>query len=172
MVCSGLALELGFSLILANMALGMTLVNLLEGDKSAFNSVMDMAPPIYIIFFFLVGARLQLSLLTQLGGLGLIYIVFRISGKTVGAYTGARVSGADENVRKYLGLCLLPQGGVAVGLSIQALHEFKTFGPAGVQLGLLAVNVIAATTFILEMIGPPSTRYAIIKAGESHIEKY
>ncbi len=172
LVCSGLALELGFSLILANMALGMTLVNLLEGDKSAFNSVMAMAPPIYIIFFFLVGARLQLSLLTQLGGLGLIYIVFRISGKTVGAYTGARVSGADEVVQKYLGLCLLPQGGVAVGLSIQALHEFRAFGPAGVHLGLLAVNVIAATTFILEMIGPPSTRYAIIKAGESHIEEY
>ncbi len=101
-----------------------------------------------------------------------VYIVFRISGKTVGTYTGARVSGADEVVQKYLGLCLLPQGGVAVGLSIQAMHEFKTFGPAGVQLGLLAVNVIAATTFILEMIGPPSTRYAIIKAGESHIEEY
>ncbi len=171
LVCSGLALQFHFSLILANMALGMTLVNLLHGDKTAFNSVMTMAPPIYIIFFFLVGARLQISLLSQLGVLGLIYIVFRISGKTVGSFVGARISGADENVQKYLGLCLLPQGGVAVGLSIQALQDFKAFGPAGVHLGLLAVNVIAATTFILELIGPPTTRFAIIRAGESHIEK-
>ncbi|MFQ6136421.1 MAG: cation:proton antiporter, partial [Candidatus Hydrothermarchaeales archaeon] len=167
---SGLALQFGFPLILANMSLGMTLVNLLHGDKTAFNSAMTLAPPIYIIFFFLVGARLQISLLTQLGGLGLIYIVFRILGKTSGSFVGARISGAEENIQKYLGLCLLPQGGVAVGLSIEALQEFRAFGPAGIQLGLLAVNVIAATTFVLEMIGPPSTRYAIIKAGESRVE--
>ncbi|MFQ5887073.1 MAG: cation:proton antiporter [Candidatus Hydrothermarchaeales archaeon] len=173
LVCSGLALQYGFSLILANMALGMTLVNLLHGDKTAFNSVMQMAPPIYIIFFFLVGARLQISSFSQihLWGLMLIYIAFRISGKMLGSFIGARLSGAEENIQKYLGLCLLPQGGVAVGLSIQALQEFSAF-PSGRELGLLAVTVIAATTFVLELIGPPSTRYAIIKAGESNVEKY
>ncbi len=170
LVCSGLALQYGFSLILVNMTLGMTLVNLLEGDKTAFNSVMVLAPPIYIVFFFLVGARLQISLLTKLGGLGLIFIVFRIFGKTTGTFIGARISNAEEKVEKYLGLCLLPLGGVAVGLSIQALQEFRALGPQGVQLGLLAVNVIAATTFVFEMIGPPLTRYAIIKSGESCVE--
>ena len=172
LICAGFALEYNFSLILANMALGMTLVNLLHGDKTAFNHVMSLTPPIYILFFFLVGARLQISLLTQLGGLSLIFIVCRIFGKYTGSYIGGHVSGAEENIKNYLGLSLLPLGGVAVGLSIQTLQEFRAFGASGAHLGLLAVNVVAISVFVFEMIGPPFTRYAILKAGESHIEEF
>lgn len=171
MLCAGLALQFELSLILANMALGTSMVNLLDGDKTAFNSVMDMSAPIYIVFFILVGAHLDIGLLSQLGVLSIIFIVFRTLGKYTGSYVGARASGAEEKVQKYLGLSLLPLGGVAVGLSIQAMHEFSSFGPAGVQLGLLGINVVAISVFVFEMIGPPATMYAIKKADECNAEK-
>lgn len=165
---SGTAINLHLSLILANMALGMTLINLsTHGDKRAFESVTVISSPVYILFFVLVGARLSLRLLPAIGVIGLVYIVFRSLGKFGGAFLGARVSGSPEVIKKYIGFGLLSQAGVAVGLSIQAWHEFQSFGPQGYQLGLLAINVIAATTFIFQIIGPQLTKFAIYKAGEA-----
>lgn len=169
LLTSGIAVGFHLSLILANMALGMTLINLsTHGDKRAFDVLATVSPPVYILFFVLVGARLNLGMLPKMGILGLIYIVFRSLGKFGGSFLGAQISKAPETVGKYIGLGLFSQAGVAIGLSIQAWHEFQAFGPAGFQLGLLAINVIAGTTFVFQIIGPPLTKIAIFRAGEAN----
>jgi len=170
LVCSGIATLMHFSLILANMALGIVAVNL-SGDRRIFDAVSAISPPVYLLFFVLVGARLQVALLPKLGVLGMLYIIFRSAGKFIGAFLGARISSAEEKVARYIGFCLFSQAGVAIGLSIQAWHEFQALGSAGYQLGLLAINTIAATTFVFQLVGPPFTRYAIIKAGEARVIK-
>ncbi len=166
LICTGLANMFHFSLILANMAMGMTLINLPFTDKRTFDVMSSISPPIYILFFVLIGARLRIDLLPVMGVLGLTYILFRTTGKSIGSFLGARVSGAEEVVAKYLGFCLFSQAGVAIGLAIQAWHEFQAYGVEGYQLGLLAVNVIAATTLIFQVIGPILTKLAVVRAGE------
>lgn len=162
----GLAIALNLSLILSSMAIGFTLINLARENRKAFDLVSTITPPVFLLFFVLVGARLQIKLLSQIGLIGLAYLILRVAGKVIGAYFGAVISHAPETVRKYLGFGLLSQAGVAIGLAIDALHTFKSYGAEGAQLGLLAVNIIAATTFVYQVFGPPFTKYAIFKAGE------
>ncbi len=171
LICSGLAHHYHLSVILTNMVLGITLINRAEvASRQAFRAIAEFTPPIYVLFFVLVGARLQVALLPELGALGIIYIVMRVMGKSFGAYTGARISHATPAVRKYLGFGLLSQAGVAIGLALETWTSFSAY-PEGVQLGLLALNVITATTFIFQLMGPPLTKYAIVKAGEVNQDK-
>jgi len=166
LICTGLANMFHFSLILANMAMGMMLINLPFTDKRAFDTMSGASPPIYVLFFVLIGARLRIDLLPIMGVLGLTYIIFRTSGKSIGSFLGARVSGAEDVVAKYLGFCLFSQAGVAIGLAVQAWHEFQAYGVEGYQLGFLAINVIVATTLVFQVIGPILTKFAVVKAGE------
>ena len=169
---TALANILQFSLILANMALGMTVVNLTRWKRDdLFELMRNMTPPLFVIFFVLVGAQLDASKLVSLGVIGLLYIVLRSAGKISGAYLGGVISNAPDTVRKYLGLCLFSQAGVAIGLSIQTKITFgaKIYGHAGIELGIMAISVIAATSLLFQIIGPPSTRYAVIKAGEANV---
>ena len=101
-----------------------------------------------------------------MGFLGVLYIVLRSSGKSVGAWLGGRVGGAQESVKNYLGLGLLSQAGVAVGLAIASAERFSAFGPEGEALGTLIINVITASTFIVQIVGPVGVKYAITRAGE------
>lgn len=174
LVTTGLANLLNLSLILANMAVGMTIINLPRyGRPDLFEVARGITPPLFILFFVLVGARLDVSKLASLGVIGLLYIVFRTVGKQSGTYLGARIGKAPSAVSRYLGLCLFSQAGVAIGLSIETMLEFgaKEFGTAGMELGATAITVIAATTLIFQIIGPPFTRYAVIKAGEAQVVK-
>lgn len=169
---TALANLLSFSLILANMALGLTIVNLTRWKRDdLFGLMRETTPPLFVVFFVLVGAELDAGKLVGLGVVGLLYIVFRSVGKTSGAYLGGVISDAPETVKKYLGLCLFSQAGVAIGLSIQTKITFGAalYGRAGIELGVMAVSVIAATSLLFQIVGPPSTRYAIIKAGEANI---
>ncbi|MDI6892586.1 MAG: cation:proton antiporter [Actinomycetota bacterium] len=169
-LCTGLALTFHSSLILSNMALGATVINLTKRTE-VFDVVQRITPPVFVLFFILVGARLQTSLLAKLGLIGLAYIINRVAGKSIGTWFGGRISNAPETVRKYLGFCLLSQAGVAIGLSMQALRDFQAYGAAGRELGLLAINVIAGTTLIFQILGPPFTKWAIFKADEVPEEK-
>ena len=93
--------------------------------------------------------------------IGVVYTIARVVGKVSGASCGAIITGAEPSVKKYIGLGLLSQIGVAVGLAIVISHEF-----AGTEIGNLVITILLATTIITEIIGPLCTRYAIIKAGE------
>ncbi|MGQ9475133.1 MAG: cation:proton antiporter [Actinomycetota bacterium] len=169
---TGLANALHFSLILANMAMGMAVVNLTRWRREDLFEIMrGITQPLFVIFFVVVGSQLMAGKLLQLGWIGVLYIGFRSLGKQAGASLGAKISRAPEKVRRYLGLCLFSQAGVAIGLSIQTMLELGggKFGPAGTELGTTAISVIAATTLFFQLIGPPCTRYAIIKAGEANV---
>jgi len=167
LIVSGLARYLGFSLILSSMALGLVLTNLHpDRNEKSFVKVKAFVPPIYIIFFLFVGARLQIGLLPTMGVLGLLYIIGRTTGKWVGAWLGARLSGAADSVRKYLGWALFSQAGVAIGLALDIYQHFGKYGAGGEALGHTVLNIIAATTLIVQIIGPPSVKFAIKKAKE------
>ncbi len=167
LLCTGLSKYFGLSLILANLSLGMVFANnFLLANRRTYQVIQSITLPIYIVFFVIAGAHLQIGLLPAMGVLGLIYIICRILGLMGGAYFGAAVSKSPPVVRKYLGLGILSQAGVAIGLAILATREFGLLGAAGKELAVVVINTIAATTIIFEIIGPIATKFAISKAGE------
>jgi Kef-type K+ transport system membrane component KefB/predicted transcriptional regulator len=167
LLCTGIAIYFDLSLILANLSLGMIHVNLYPaGNRRAYRAIESLTLPVYIIFFFLAGAHLQISLLPSMGLLGLVYVLCRISGLVGGAFLGGVLSKQSPVIRKYLGMGILCQAGVAIGLSLLAAGQFRPLGEAGRNLAIVVVNTIAATTIIFEIIGPIGTRIAITKAGE------
>ncbi|MCK4752682.1 MAG: cation:proton antiporter [Planctomycetes bacterium] len=167
LICSGIANYLHFSLILANLSLGMTFANLFSApNRKAYRAIQSISLPIYIIFFFLAGARLHIKLLPSMGLLGLVYVVCRITGLIGGAFIGATLSKQSPVIRKYLGLGILSQAGVAIGLAVLAAAEFSSLGPEGKELSIAVVNIIAATSIFFEIIGPIGTKFAISKAAE------
>lgn len=169
---TGLANFLNLSLILANMALGLTIVNFTRWKREDLFEIMrGTTQPVFVIFFVLVGAQLDATKLASLGVIGLLYIVFRSGGKMSGAYLGGVISKSHDSVRKYLGLCLFSQAGVAIGLATQTMITFGRggYGPAGVDLGVMAISIIAATSLVFQLAGPPLTRYAVFKSGEANV---
>ena len=163
----GLSVTLGMSLILTTMAIGFILINRSPHQGYRIRYTVEQAGPVlYVLFFALIGARFQLSLLPAMGLLGLIYVSMRTLGKYFGARIGGELGGAEPLVCKNLGLGLLSQAGVAVGLAINTGTRFLAYGPAGEALGYLIINVITASTFLVQIIGPISVKLAITRAGE------
>ncbi len=155
----GLANLLGFSALLTNIVIGTTLVNLMPRSNKVFNSVNDLATPFYILFFTLAGAGLDLSILLKVGGIGIAYIFCRGIGKYLGAWVGAKSVKADKATRRYLGLGLMPQGGISIGLSVivhQQLPEYAT----------IITTIIMFSVLIYETLGPVFGKAAITLAGE------
>lgn len=167
LICTGIAVHFNLSLILANLSLGMIFVNLHPAvNRRAYRAIEFITLPVYIVFFFLAGAHLQISLLPGMGFLGLVYVLARIGGLMGGAYLGGVISKQIAVIRKYLGMGILCQAGVAIGLSLLVAGQFRSLGEEGKHLAVIVVNTIAATTIIFEIIGPVGARFAITKAGE------
>lgn len=164
MLIIGLSHTLHVDSILSAMALGATLANgLPRRSKSTFELVEKFAPPIYVLFFVLVGAGMQLGLMNAwVITIAVVYVVTRTIGKFFGAWFGAFISKAPRTVRQYAGLCLFSQAGVAVGLSIVAGHRFEGI------MGEAIVLIITATTFLVQIIGPSCVKVAVHKAGEAN----
>lgn len=167
LLISGLAVKFHLSLILATMSMGVTMVNLRYTMCRRMIGVLnDFDPPIYVLFFVLVGGRLDISLLPKMGLVGLAYIVLRESGKYLGTYLGATIGKADPKVRKYAGLGLFSQAGVTIGLALSIYHELIQAGSQNAELGKYVIMVITATTFVVQIVGAPFVKLAIVKAGE------
>jgi Kef-type K+ transport system membrane component KefB len=158
--CVGLARVLDLSPLIASMAVGATMVNLSHRSQPLFETLSEADPPFYAIFFVLAGADLDVSLVGSLGLAGFVYLVGRAVGKFLGARYGARKLGMPETVQRYLGLTLLAQAGLAVGLTITAEHRFPDFAPA-------VTTIVLASVAIYEMFGPISTRWALTRSGEA-----
>jgi len=166
---AGVTLLLGLDELLACMALGITLSNAIPHASRRVFQLTDMVgPPIYCMFFVLAGAHLRIGLIRIIGWLGLCYLVMRILGKVLGAFVGAWLSHAPKVVQKYLGFGLLSQIGVAVGLAMIIRRDFQKF-PIGSQMSSWVINILLFTTIFTEIIGPISTKYAVIKAGEAGV---
>lgn len=167
-ICTGVSKFFNASLILANLTLGIVFANLfLLANRRAYDAIQGISPPIYIIFFVIAGAHLQLKLLPAMGLLGLVYIICRVAGKFGGSLFGATISKAEPIIKKYLGLGILSQAGLAIGLALLVTREFGNLGITGKNLAILTINTIAATTIIFEIIGPIGVKIAISKAGEA-----
>lgn len=167
LICAGLANYFHFSLILANLSLGMVYANLyLFANRRSVEAIDFITLPVYTIFFVIAGAYLQIRLLPAMGFLGLIYIFCRSFGLVGGAFFGAVLAKSEPVIRKYLGLGILSQAGVAIGLAVMATREFSSLGDIGKNMALLVINTVAATTIIFEVIGPIATKFAISRAGE------
>jgi Kef-type K+ transport system membrane component KefB/predicted transcriptional regulator len=157
--------------ILASMVLGAVAANLQSkssGDKEMFDLIKKFSVPIFVLFFVLVGARLDARILMKAGVLilALVYIISRSIGKVAGAHIGGKLSGAKETVTKYMGFCLFDQAGVAVGLAIAVYSTFSRMGPEANAAGILILNIITATTFLLQLVAPPMIKLGIKKADE------
>ncbi|MFZ5969042.1 MAG: cation:proton antiporter [Bacillota bacterium] len=161
----GLALQLQLSPLLSAMALGVTIANVSSQSRRAFSTIENFSPPIIAAFFTLAGARLDITLLPRIGLIGIAYILFRTAGKVFGASLGGKLSNASDEVRKYIGLGLLSQVGVAIGLAIVVGREFPN-----TELASLVITTLLATTIITEIIGPVATKRAIMKANEVNIK--
>jgi len=158
----GICHYLRLDLILAAMSSGVMVVNLApRRSREAFDQLARFAPPIFVLFFVLVGAHLQLKAMAAwMIVVAVAYVVGRTTGKFLGAYVGSKWGGLPATVRKYLGFCLFSQAGVAIGLAIFATHRFPYATAQSIIL------VVTATTFLVQIIGPPSVRFAVIRAGE------
>ena len=155
----GIANMLGISSLLLCMALGAVFVNFSKQSLPVMKVVDSITPPIFMLFFVASGAALDLSVLPTLGVVGVIYVVFRVVGKVLGAYLGAAMCRCDKKIKKYLGYALLPQAGVAIGLSLAATTVVPEYGQT-------IRAVVLCATFIYELIGPAVTKIALKKAGE------
>ena len=148
------------SSILACMAVGAIFANFSKKNEEVHGLIHFVTPPIYIMFFVLSGIELELSVLKTVGMVGLIYVLFRVAGKVSGAGLGAKITHQDSKIAKYLGITLVPQAGVAIGLSLIAAHALPD------ALGSKVRAIILAATVIFELTGPIITKIALKKAGE------
>ncbi|RKZ08676.1 hypothetical protein DRQ25_08435 [Candidatus Fermentibacteria bacterium] len=170
---TGLAAQFHLSLILVNMSIGFIVINKtpIGMGRTISGPLRPLMPILFILFFFLAGAHLDLSLLPQIGTIGVVYILARSAGKITGARLGAVIGGADQNIKNYLGPGLLSQAGVAIGLSLIVFQEFQDMpGTHAVTIGRSAVTTIAATCIFFEIVGPILTKYVLKKAGEIPVD--
>jgi Kef-type K+ transport system membrane component KefB len=160
----GTSQAIAVDMILSAMAFGSLYANLAgrEGEE-VFGIVQRFAPPIFVLFFVLVGARLKIGAMTGVMLLtALVYVVGRTGGKFAGVWLGSRWTNAPEAIRRYMGFCLFSQAGVAIGLAVLSAQVFSSHP----QVAATIIAVVTATTFIVQIIGPPSVKYAVTKAGE------
>ncbi len=155
----GAANFFNMSPLLTAMMMGGTLVNLMHNSKRVFDNINSFTPPINLLFFTLAGMSLDLKILASVGMLGVGYILARAIGKMLGAGVGAKALGESETIQKYLGLSLLTQGGISIGLSVIVRNELPQFSQS-------IVTVILFSVLVFEILGPILAKIAITKAGE------
>jgi Kef-type K+ transport system membrane component KefB len=165
--------ELGFGLssLMAGMAMGTIFTNTSKHVDQVMPLVERITPPFVILFFVLAGADIQLNNFSGAAvAILVIYLVFRVGGKIFGSFLGARISKAGKQVERYLGFGLLPQGGIALGLSILMLDIIPSELGLPYDGGLLRVVIIGAV-FISEIFGPILLKEVLIRSKEATLIK-
>lgn len=158
-------IHVAFSSLLSCMMLGTIFCNICDFSAELMDRLDRWTAPIFVLFFVLSGAELNLDVFKDYFVIiiGLVYIVFRCLGKYFGARFSAEISRADPNVRKYLGITLFPQAGVALGMAMKAM----TLG----SLGNIVSNIVLFSVLIYEIVGPFLTKISLMKAGEIDVTK-
>lgn len=159
LVAAGLASVLGLSYLLTCMVLGVVVANRARHHIRPFRSIEGISEPFLALFFFVAGYKLEWEALPALGLVGLAYVAARITGRILGGQLGGRLALSPPEVQRRLGLCLMPQAGIALGLALVASDRLP-------DVDFLLPLVIAATV-VFELIGPPMTLLQLRKAGET-----
>ena len=162
----------GFELssLLICMTAGSIYTNFVSDSNRTLDVMDRFTSPIYMMFFVISGASLDLTIFFNKNGLivliiAITYVVFRFVGKWLGAYTGASITRCEDKIKKYLGFALIPQAGVAIGLATTAYTLFNK-NPDTAYAGSLILAIILTSTLIYELIGPMVAKFALNKAGE------
>ena len=155
-----LGIHVTFSPLLTCMMLGTIFCNICDFSEELMDRLDRWTAPIFILFFVLSGAELDLSVISNLFVvlIGLVYITIRCLGKYFGANLSSKMVKADKNVKKYLGITLFPQAGVALGMAIKC----EVLG----EIGVLIANITLFSVLIYELVGPYLTKVSLMKAGE------
>jgi Kef-type K+ transport system membrane component KefB len=155
----GISIAFKLSVLLSSMTMGLIVINHARENYKFFEELRSVDTPLYLVFFILSGAHLDFGILYNMGIVGILYVLFRITGKVYGANIGAKISNAPKSAGDWLGLALTPQAGVALGIGLVAKSTFPDYGN-------FIFTIIAATTVIFELFGPLLTKYSLQKAGE------
>lgn len=163
-LCVALADKFDLSSLLVCMMNSAIMVNFSKESDKMLDVCDRWTPPLFLLFFVISGAELNLSVLKQIGVIGVIYLAARTLGKYLGATAGATIVKAEKNIRKYLGLTLIPQAGVAIAMSQLVITVLPMYGE---QIRA----VILAATLVYELTGPLITKAALTSAGEIQKQK-
>ena len=168
-LCAGLSklkfsfgeLHIGFSSLLVCMMCGTIFCNLCDFSEEIMHKTERWTAPIYVLFFVISGAELDLRVFADLAvvGIGVVYILARSAGKILGASGSARLMRCEPSICKYLGITLLPQAGVALGMSVVVAAEFGADGA-------ITRNIVLFSVLIYELVGPMLTKMALTAAGD------
>ena len=165
MLCWGLAEMIGVSAILTCMALGAAVINLNVQIGTRSNELIDnIMTPVFILFFAAIGMQMDFSLFTLMWPLVIMYCVGRSIGKITGCSLGGVLSKSEPKIKKYLGLAMLDQAGVAIGLAFLAAQALSEY-----EIGGTIITLMATTTVVHGLLSPPLIQYAIRKSGEASI---
>ncbi len=156
-LCGGLALWLEVSFLLAAMTLGATVANLARHHTRPFHAIEGIEWPFMILFFVLAGAALDVSALGHAGTWLVAYLLLRVVGRLAGGWLAGWLPPRDATVRRWMGLALLPQAGVALGMALVASQRLP-------EVGAAILPVVVASTVVFELFGPLATRFALERA--------
>ncbi len=160
-LCGGLAMWLQVSYLIASIVMGAVIANLARHHDYPFHAIEGIESLFMVVFFVLAGASLEFDALATVGAIGLVYIGCRSFGKYSGAWVGARLSRASSDSRQWMGVALLPQAGVAIGMALVASNRFPEYRQ-------IMLPVVIASTVVFEIFGPVFTRYAIRRSAANH----
>ena len=158
-LCAGTALWLDVSFLLAGIAAGATVVNVARHHARPFHEIEHVEWPFMVLFFVLAGATLDFASLQTIGWVGISYIVLRLIARYAGGWLGSTLAGSPPIRRRWIGLALVPQAGVALGMALVAGERLPEY-----RESLLAIAV--GTTVVFEILGPILTQAALRKVGE------
>lgn len=155
----GISDKFGLSSLLLCMAIGAALANYSPVSDPVMDGSERWTPPLFMLFFVISGAQFNFSVLKTVGAVGVVYILMRSFGKYFGAMLGCKIAGTEKTVRQYLGITLLPQAGVAIGMAQLSLTVVPEYGE---QIRA----VVLCATLVYELVGPLLTKLSLQKAGE------
>ena len=153
-LCGGVALWLDVSFLIATIVMGGVITNLARHHDYPFHAIEGIESLFMIVFFVLAGASLELGALSAIGVIGGVYILCRALGKYLGAWVGGYLSQSGQDNQLWMGVALLPQAGVAIGMALVASNRFPEYRQ-------IMLPIVIASTVVFEIIGPVFTRQAI-----------
>lgn len=155
------SVQVGFSPLLVCMMLGTIFCNVCDFSPELMEKTDKWTSPLFILFFVLSGAELEFSVFADIAivGIGIVYIIARSAGKYLGARISSGFVNCEPQIKKYLGITLLPQAGVALGMSVTVMADM------GAE-GVIIRNIVLFGVLIYELVGPTLTKSALMKAGE------
>ena len=159
LLCGGLAMALDVSFLLAAMTMGVVVAHLAQHHRRPFRAIEGIEWPFMVLFFVLSGAVMEAKELGRVATLAAAFVVFRVLGRTLGSQLGSRLSG-QQRALGGIGMALLPQAGVAIGLALVASERVP-------ELGSTVLSATVAATIFFEIVGPLATRRALLASGDT-----